>query len=112
MPGERNTKLGLDAVIEKTGSRAFKSPRTTREAILRERRQAKELWFEAEGPDGVFAIFEEEESAGYFCAYKPQSENTSGTVLAQVRVYLRSDEVRIAAHDIIVMCQPIKLNVA
>ena len=54
---------------------------------------------EVEGPTGVFAIFSEDEGAGYFLAYKPETQS----VLAQVRVYVRSEDLPVRENDVQVM---------
>ena len=54
---------------------------------------------EVEGPAGLFAIFSEDEGAGYFFCYKLETE----TVLAQVRVYVCSGESPIRENDVQVM---------
>jgi hypothetical protein len=42
-----------------------------------------ELMLEVQGPEGLFAIFHEDEGAGYFFVYKPETQE----VLAQIRIY-------------------------
>ena len=42
-----------------------------------------ELMLEAQGPDGLFAVFQEDEGEGFFFAYKPETQD----VLAQIRIY-------------------------
>jgi hypothetical protein len=54
---------------------------------------------EVEGPTGLFAIFSEDEGAGYFYSYKPEE----GTVLAQVRVYVCSEWLTIRENNVNVM---------
>jgi hypothetical protein len=58
-----------------------------------------ELMVEVEGQEGIFAIFSEDEGAGFFCVYKPET----ATVLAQVRVYVCSEELPVRKSDIKVM---------
>jgi len=57
------------------------------------------LVVEVEGPEGLFAIFSEDEGAGYFFAYKPETQ----TVLAQIRVYVCSETLPVHESDIQVM---------
>jgi len=54
---------------------------------------------ELEGPKGVFAVFSEDEGAGYFCAYKPEED----TVVAQVQVYEASAGLAVRETDIRLM---------
>jgi hypothetical protein len=58
-----------------------------------------DLMVEVEGPEGLFAIFSEDEGAGYFFAYKPETQ----TVLAQIRVYACSETLPVRESDIQVM---------
>jgi hypothetical protein len=58
-----------------------------------------EFMMEVEGPVGLFAIFSEDEGAGYFFFYKPETQ----TVLAQVRVYVCSEELSVRESDVQVM---------
>lgn len=69
------------------------------ETTLTQKSQREELWLEAEGPTGVFAILEEDNGTGYFCAYRPSTR----TVLGQVCVYVRSKDVQIDGQDVRVM---------
>jgi hypothetical protein len=55
-----------------------------------------EFTLEVEGPHGVFAVFSEDEGAGYFFAYKPDEQS----VIAQVRVYVCSDHLRVHENDV------------
>jgi hypothetical protein len=42
-----------------------------------------DLMLETQGPDGLFAVFQEDEGEGFFFAYKPETQG----VLAQIRIY-------------------------
>ena len=59
-------------------------------------RGIKDLMLEAEGPDGLFAIFQEDERAGYFFVYKPETH----VVLSQVRIYENSSNIPLRDTDI------------
>jgi hypothetical protein len=61
--------------------------------------QEQELWLEEEGPNGLFAIFQEDEGTGSFYVYEP----TKQTVLASVRLYVRPAEIEIRESDVQVM---------
>jgi len=58
-----------------------------------------EFMLEIEGPDGLFAVFSEDEGAGYFFTYRPETQ----TVLAQVRIYACSEALEIREADVLVM---------
>src|SRR5260370_35238036 len=58
-----------------------------------------ELTLEAQGQDGLYAIFHEDEGAGYFFVYKPQTKN----VLAQIRIYESGANVSVHESDILLM---------
>jgi hypothetical protein len=58
-----------------------------------------EFMKEVEGPVGLFAIFSEDEGAGYFCSYRLETH----TVLAQVRVYVCSEKLSVRESDVQVM---------
>ncbi len=55
-----------------------------------------DLMVEVEGPEGLFAIFSEDEGAGFFYVYKPETD----TVFAQVCVYPCSEELRVSKSEI------------
>jgi len=63
------------------------------------RLQTQEMTLEAEGPDGLFAVFSEDEGAGYFCVYKPKDDK----VLAQIQVYVCSEKLSIREKDVLLM---------
>src|SRR6185369_7617778 len=52
-----------------------------------------ELMLEAEGPDGLWAIFSVDDEAGYFYVYKSENQE----VLAQIRIY--RDEQKFSIHE-------------
>jgi hypothetical protein len=58
-----------------------------------------ELMLEAQGPNGLFAIFSEDEGAGYFYVYKPEFQE----VLAQIRIYESQQKLVIQESDVDVM---------
>lgn len=55
-----------------------------------------DFMLEAEGPRGTFAVFTQDEGAGYFFAYKPSNRE----VLEQVEVYVCSDSLQVQESDI------------
>ncbi len=58
-----------------------------------------EIMLEVQGPDGLFAIFSEDEGAGYFYVYKSQLQK----VLAQIRIYKGEQKLSVQESDIRVM---------
>jgi len=54
---------------------------------------------EAEGPNGLFAIFSEDEGAGYLYVYKPEFQE----VLAQIRIYESEQNLVVQESDVHVM---------
>src|SRR5258706_3294827 len=58
-----------------------------------------EFMLDEEGPNGTFAVFSEDEGAGYFFLYRPQTQD----VLAQIRVYVCSDGLLVRKEDVQVM---------
>src|SRR5258708_35631060 len=52
-------------------------------SLNKEKTTMTELMLEAQGPDGLFAVFQEDEGAGYFFVYKPETQD----VRAQIRIY-------------------------
>lgn len=58
-----------------------------------------ELMLEVQGPEGVFAIFHEDEGAGYFFVYKPETQD----VLAQIRIYETGLNDSVCESDVQVM---------
>jgi hypothetical protein len=55
-----------------------------------------ELMLEVRGPDGLVAIFSEDEGAGYFFVYKSQTKE----VLAQLRIYESGYKVLISESEV------------
>ena len=58
-----------------------------------------ELMLEMRGPDGLFAIFSEDEGAGYFYIYKSENQE----VLAQICIYESRQKFAVQESDIEVM---------
>ena len=58
-----------------------------------------DLMLEAQGPEGLFAIFHEDEGAGYFFVFKPETKD----VLAQVCVYENGFRPSICESDVQLM---------
>jgi len=58
-----------------------------------------DLMLESQGPDGLFAIFSEDEGAGYFYVYKPETQE----VLAQICIYESGHEIHPDESDVQVM---------
>jgi len=65
---------------------------------------------EAEGPNGLFAIFQEDEGSGYFVVYDPRKQE----VLAQIRIYEANsnDPARASEIEIIWSTDQTKCGVA
>lgn len=64
-----------------------------------ERAAVTDLTLETEGPDGLFAVFQEDEGAGYFFVYKPEKQG----VLAQIRIYETGLKARVRESDVQLM---------
>jgi hypothetical protein len=58
-----------------------------------------ELTLEVQGPEGLFAILTEDEGAGYFYVYKPETQ----TVLAQILIYESGHEFAVNQKDAQIM---------
>lgn len=56
----------------------------------------RDIWLESPGRDGLFAIFQEEEGAGYLFVYKPETKE----VLAQIRIYEGGPGLSIHENDL------------
>jgi len=60
---------------------------------------SSELWLEAQGPPGIFAIFQEDRGEGYLFAYDTHTKK----VLGQVQVYRKQRGLSVRRGDIRVM---------
>lgn len=58
-----------------------------------------ELMLEAEGPNGFFAVFQEDEGVGYFFVYNPEKKR----VLSSIRIYTSSSARTVRESDIELM---------
>jgi len=55
-----------------------------------------ELWIEVEGPEGLVAVFNEDEGAGYLSVFEPRTDEIRASVL----VYSRAENVLVEERDV------------